>query len=55
MTRAVVRPLTFIEFLEWDAELEQNFELVDGYPIPIQDPNANHEDVVERLNMALRP
>jgi Putative restriction endonuclease len=37
------KPLTFEEFLTWDDGSGRDFELHDGYPMPISDPNANHE------------
>ncbi len=43
----LTQPLTFAEFLAWDDGSGRDFELVDGFPMPIQDPNARHEDVVD--------
>jgi Uma2 family endonuclease len=42
-------PLTFAEFLAWDDGSGRNFELRDGFPMPIVDPNAKHEDVADEL------
>jgi Uma2 family endonuclease len=44
-----VKPLTFAEFLAWDDGTGRSFELKDGFPVPISEPNAKHEDVVQRL------
>jgi Uma2 family endonuclease len=49
MYTTVLKPLTFEEFLAWDDGSDGNFELIDGIPVPVSDPNANHEDLVERL------
>lgn len=43
------RPLTFAEFLAWDDGSGRDFELRDGFPMPIVDPNAKHEDVADEL------
>lgn len=43
------RPLTFAEFLAWDDGSGRDFELRDGFPMPIVDPNAKHEDVADKL------
>lgn len=45
----VQTPMTFAEFLAWDDGTGQNFELRDGFPMPIVDPNAKHEDVADEL------
>ena len=42
-------PLTFAEFLAWDDGSGRIFELRDGFPMPIVDPNAKHEDVADEL------
>jgi Uma2 family endonuclease len=47
------RPLTFEEFLAWDDGSGRSFELRDGFPMPISDPNAKHEDVAYRLCVRL--
>ncbi|MBV9385756.1 MAG: Uma2 family endonuclease, partial [Chroococcidiopsidaceae cyanobacterium CP_BM_ER_R8_30] len=46
---AVTQPLTFEEFLAWDDGSGREFELSDGIPVPLSEPNANHEDLIERL------
>jgi Uma2 family endonuclease len=43
------KPMSFAEFLTWDDGSGRNFELHDGYPMPITEPNAKHEDVVHEL------
>lgn len=45
----VTKPLTFKEFLAWDDGSGRNFELRDGFPMPVTDPNAKHEDVADDL------
>ncbi|MBD2092571.1 Uma2 family endonuclease [Microcoleus sp. FACHB-1515] len=49
MTATITKPLTFEEFLAWDDGSGRDFELVDGIPMPLSEPNANHEDLIERL------
>jgi Uma2 family endonuclease len=49
MYASVPAPLTFEEFLAWDDGSGRSFELLDGIPVPISDPNANHEDLIQRL------
>jgi Uma2 family endonuclease len=49
MYAAVTKPLTFEEFLAWDDGSGREFELIDGVPVPLSEPNANHEDLIERL------
>lgn len=49
MYAAVTQPLTFEEFLAWDDGSGRAFELLDGIPVPLSEPNANHEDLIERL------
>lgn len=43
------KTLTFEEFLDWDDGSGKDFELLDGVPVPLSEPNANHEDLIERL------
>jgi Uma2 family endonuclease len=42
-------PMTFEEFLSWDDDSDRNFELVDGIPMPLVEPTADHEDVSDFL------
>ncbi|MBD2168832.1 Uma2 family endonuclease [Calothrix membranacea FACHB-236] len=49
MYAAVTQPLTFEEFLAWDDGSDREFELLDGIPVPLSEPNANHEDLIQRL------
>lgn len=49
MYAAVTSPLTFEEFLAWDDGSGRAFELVNGIPVPLSEPNANHEDLIQRL------
>ena len=46
---ATIRDLTFNEFLLWDDGTDRSFELLDGMPVPLSEPNANHEDVADEL------
>ncbi len=50
MVQVALKPLTFEEFLIWDDGTGRNFELIDGFPMPVNDPNANHEDLAARLS-----
>ena len=43
------KPLTFEEFLNWDDGSGRLFELVQGVAMPLSDPTARHEDVVDGL------
>ncbi len=49
MYAPVTKLLTFEEFLAWDDGSGGEFELIDGVPVPLSEPNANHEDLTERL------
>jgi Uma2 family endonuclease len=49
MYATITQPLTFAEFLAWDDASGREFELLDGFPVPLSEPNANHEDLIERL------
>ena len=43
------KTLTFAEFLNWNDASSQSFELVNGVTMPLSEPNAKHEDVVDGL------
>ena len=43
------KPLTFEEFLDWDDGSGRSFELVQGVAMPLSEPTAKHEDVVDGL------
>lgn len=45
----ITTPMTFEEFLDWDDGSDRNFELMDGVPMPLTEPNADHEDVADGL------
>ncbi len=49
MRATVAEPLTFEAFLTWDDETGRSFELRDGFPMPISEPTAKHEDLIQRL------
>jgi Uma2 family endonuclease len=42
-------PLTFAEFLTWDDGSGRSFELLNGVAMPLSEPNAKHEDIVDGL------
>ena len=41
--------LSFEEFLNWDDESGRSFELVNGVAMPLSEPTAKHEDVIDGL------
>ncbi|MBE9012421.1 Uma2 family endonuclease [Pseudanabaenaceae cyanobacterium LEGE 13415] len=49
MYAPITPSLTFEEFLTWDDGSGRSFELIKGIPVPLSEPNANHEDLIERL------
>ncbi len=49
MYATITKPMTFEEFLAWDDGSGRDFELSEGFPMPLSEPNANHEDLIERL------
>ncbi|WP_448573893.1 Uma2 family endonuclease [Trichothermofontia sp.] len=49
MYATLSQPLSFEEFLAWDDGSGRAFELLDGIPVPLSEPNANHEDLTQRL------
>jgi hypothetical protein len=49
MYASVTKPLTFEEFLAWNDGSVRDFELLNGVPVPLSEPNANHEDLIDRL------
>ncbi len=49
MVAIVAKPLTFAEFLAWDDGSGRSFELLNGVAMPLSEPNAKHEDVVDGL------
>ena len=49
MYAPITQPLTFEEFLAWDDSSGRDFELIDGIPVPLSEPDANHEDLIQRL------
>lgn len=49
MVAIVKKLLTFEEFLNWDDGSGRSFELVHGVAMPLSEPTAKHEDVVEGL------
>jgi hypothetical protein len=50
MFATIEKTMNFAEFLTWDDDSGRNFELIDGYTTPIQDPNAKHQNLVQRLS-----
>ncbi len=49
MVAIVQKKLTFEEFLNWDDGSSRSFELVNGVAMPLREPTAKHEDVVDGL------
>lgn len=50
MTQSTTTQLIAFEaFLEWDDGSDRDFELIDGVPMPLAEPNAAHEDVADGL------
>jgi Uma2 family endonuclease len=49
MVAIIQTTLTFEEFLNWDDGSGRSFELVQGVAIPLSEPTARHEDVVDGL------
>jgi Uma2 family endonuclease len=49
MVAILNQPLTFEDFLNWDDGSGNSFELVNGVVVPLSEPNAKHEDVVDGL------
>jgi hypothetical protein len=47
MYATVAEPLTFEAFLTWDDGTGRSFELRDGFLMPLSEPNAKREDVVQ--------
>jgi hypothetical protein len=41
--------LTFEDFLNWDDGSGRSFELVNGVAMPLSEPTAKHEDIVDGL------
>jgi Uma2 family endonuclease len=53
MIAIATQPLTFESFLTWDDGSGRSFELLNGVAMPISEPNARHEDVVDGLGRLL--
>ncbi|MEG4960575.1 MULTISPECIES: Uma2 family endonuclease [unclassified Microcoleus] len=49
MVAIAQKTLSFEEFLNWDDESGRSFELVNGVAMPLSEPTAKHEDVVDGL------
>ena len=45
----VLSPMSLQEFLAWEDGSDQRYELIEGEPVPISDPTANHEDVADSV------
>jgi Uma2 family endonuclease len=43
------KPMSLEEFLAWDEGRNRLYELIEGMPIPIYDPTADHEDVADMI------
>jgi Uma2 family endonuclease len=49
MIQAIPKLLTFEEFLIWEDGTDTAVELINGVPMPMSEPTANHEDVADYL------
>jgi len=49
MVAIAQKTLSFEEFLNWDDDSGRSFELVNGVAMPLSEPTAQHEDVVDGL------
>jgi Uma2 family endonuclease len=49
MVAIIDKTFTFEEFLLWDDGSGRSFELINGVVMPLSEPNAKHEDVVDGL------
>jgi len=49
MVAIAQKTLSFEEFLNWDDHSGRSFELVNGVAMPLSEPTAKHEDVVDGL------
>ena len=49
MVAIIKNTLTFEEFLNWDDGTGRSFELINGVAMPLSEPTAKHEDVVDGL------
>ena len=49
MVAIAQKTLSFEEFLNWDDDSGRSFELVNGVAMPLSEPTAKHEDVVDGL------
>jgi Uma2 family endonuclease len=49
MVAIAQKTLSFEEFLNWDDKSGRSFELVNGVAMPLSEPTAKHEDVVDGL------
>ena len=49
MVAIAQKTLSFEEFLNWDDDSGRSFELVNGLAMPLSEPTAKHEDVVDGL------
>ena len=49
MVAIAQKNLSFEEFLNWDDGSGRSFELVNGVAMPLSEPTAKHEDVVDGL------
>lgn len=49
MVAIAQKTLSFDEFLNWDDDSGRSFELVNGVAMPLSEPTAKHEDIVDGL------
>lgn len=48
-TQNATAPMSLEAFLAWDSGTDQLYELIEGEPMPMSDPTADHEDVADEL------
>ncbi len=53
MVAIINKVFTVEEFLTWDDGSGRSFELLNGVVMPLSEPNAKHEDVVDGLGCVL--
>lgn len=42
-------PMSLQDFLAWEGDRDQRYELIEGEPVPMSDPTADHEDVADDI------
>ena len=55
MVEIAVRRMTLDEFLVWDDGTDRRYELIDGVPVAMAPPLADHGDLIGAIAAAIRP